>query len=137
MSSFDRRDVCAYRRGLNGIIFTRFGEYALADPQWTVPLPSDMSFPELAPLMCAGSTAYGAILNAIEGAPTEEKPDGGRFPGVSKGGWIAMVGIGGLGILGVQMAKAMGYKVVASENREYRIFDSGAGHSFNASCFRS
>lgn len=50
-----------------------------------------MSFPDAAPLMCAGSTIYNAILRA-------RKP---------KGSIIAIVGAGGLGYLGVQFAKVM------------------------------
>ncbi|KAF8605281.1 GroES-like protein [Ceratobasidium sp. AG-I] len=77
-------------------------EYMRADCNWTVKLPDAMSFEAAAPLMCAGSTIYNSILRA-------KRP---------KGSVIAIVGIGGLGYIGVQFAKAMGYKVVAVETRE-------------------
>lgn len=38
--------------------------------------------------------------------------------GIAKGQSIAIVGIGGLGVLAVQFAKALGYRVVAIDNRE-------------------
>lgn len=77
-------------------------EYILADPRFTVRLPEGLSFLKAAPLMCAGSTVYNSILNAKR----------------SKGDIIAMIGIGGLGHLGVQFAKVMGYKVVAVDMRQ-------------------
>lgn len=54
-------------------------------------LPDDMDFSTAAPLMCAGITIYGGILRAQ----------------VPKGGSIGIVGIGGLGHIGTQVAKCM------------------------------
>lgn len=80
-------------------------EYILADPAWTVHLPDTMSFETAAPLMCAGSTIYNSIQNAKQ----------------AKGSIIAIVGLGGLGHLGIQFCKAMGYKCVAVETRDAPI----------------
>lgn len=66
-------------------------EYMLADPIWTVKLPESMSFEVAAPLMCAGSTVFNSIHRANQ----------------PKGAVIAIVGVGGLGYLGVQYAKAL------------------------------
>jgi alcohol dehydrogenase, propanol-preferring len=77
-------------------------EYYLADPNWAVHLPDEMEYETAAPLMCAGSTIYHSILRADQ----------------SKGSIIAIVGLGGLGHLGVQFAKAMGYKCVAVDTRQ-------------------
>ncbi|CAE6455151.1 unnamed protein product [Rhizoctonia solani] len=77
-------------------------EYMRCDPVWTVKLPDTMSFEKAAPLMCAGSTIYNSIYRAKQ----------------PKGAVIAIVGIGGLGQLGVQYAKALGYKVVAVDTRQ-------------------
>ncbi|KAL5590466.1 hypothetical protein FOBRF1_014023 [Fusarium oxysporum] len=81
-----------------------FAEYASADPETTVKLPDSISFEQAAPLTCAGATVWGSL----EGATA----------GVSRGETIAIVGIGGLGHLGVQFAKALGFKVVAVDSRE-------------------
>ncbi|CAE6522474.1 unnamed protein product [Rhizoctonia solani] len=103
-------DVC--RSGTTNLCDTRenaginsdggFAEYMRADVNWTVSLPDEMPFATAAPLMCAGSTIYNSIIRA----------------GKLKGSIIAIVGTGGLGYLGVQFAKAMGYKVVAIETRQ-------------------
>ncbi|KAL1612213.1 hypothetical protein SLS60_000437 [Paraconiothyrium brasiliense] len=71
--------------------------------QTTVHLPEKVSFEQGAPLMCAGATVWGALQKL--------KPD------VQPGETVAVVGIGGLGQLGIQFAKAMGYKTVAIDNR--------------------
>ena len=80
-------------------------EYILADPLWTVNLPPSMTFETAAPLMCAGSTIYNSILNANQ----------------PKGSILAIVGLGGLGHLGIQFCKAIGYKCVAVDTREAPI----------------
>lgn len=54
-------------------------------------LPDSIQFATAACLMCAGITIYGAIKRA----------------NVPAGGSIAIVGIGGLGHIGTQLAKAM------------------------------
>ena len=61
-----------------------------------------MSFSVAACLMCAGATIYGGIKKA----------------GVAPGGSIAIVGIGGLGHIGTQLGKAMGYKIVAVDAKQ-------------------
>ncbi|KAF4339916.1 alcohol dehydrogenase [Fusarium beomiforme] len=81
-----------------------FAEYASADPETIVRLPDSISFEQAAPLTCAGATVWGSL----EGATA----------GLAKGETVAIVGIGGLGHLGVQFAKALGFKVVAVDSRE-------------------
>ncbi|KAI8248045.1 alcohol dehydrogenase [Colletotrichum sp. SAR 10_77] len=67
-----------------------------------VKLPDSISFPMAACLMCAGISIYGGIKRAA----------------VPPGGSIGIVGIGGLGHIGTQLAKAMGYKVVAIDVKQ-------------------
>lgn len=62
-----------------------------SDARFIVRLPDDMEFKVAAPLMCAGITIYGGIVRA----------------NVPKGGSIGIVGIGGLGHIGTQVAKCM------------------------------
>lgn len=61
------------------------------DTRFTVKLPDSIDFPKAACLMCAGMSIYGAVKRA-------EVPSGGS---------VAIVGIGGLGHIGTQLAKAM------------------------------
>ncbi|GAN80147.1 alcohol dehydrogenase AdhP [Acidocella aminolytica] len=74
-----------------------FAEYVVADPNYVGHLPDNVSFTEIAPILCAGVTVYKGLK------VTDTKPDD----------WVVVSGIGGLGHLAVQYAKAMGRNVVA------------------------
>ncbi len=74
-----------------------FAEYILADPNYVAHIPAGLAPRDAAPLICAGITTYKGIKE------TQARP----------GQWIAISGIGGLGHLAVQYAKAMGLHVVA------------------------
>jgi len=74
-----------------------YAEYVIADPRYVGHLPSNVNFTEMAPILCAGVTVYKGLKE------TETKP----------GEWVAISGIGGLGHLAVQYAKAMGMHVAA------------------------
>jgi D-arabinose 1-dehydrogenase-like Zn-dependent alcohol dehydrogenase len=62
-----------------------------------VSIPDELSFPEAAPLMCAGITTYNALRNS----------------GAQAGDVVAILGIGGLGHLGIQFASKMGFRTIA------------------------
>ncbi len=74
-----------------------FAEYALADAGYVGRLPDNIGFIEIAPILCAGVTVYKGLKM------TEAKP----------GQWVVISGIGGLGHMAVQYAKAMGLNVAA------------------------
>ncbi|OSM96135.1 zinc-dependent alcohol dehydrogenase [Lonsdalea populi] len=74
-----------------------FAEYCLADADYVGILPDDVEFNEIAPILCAGVTVYKGLKM------TDTKP----------GDWVVISGIGGLGHLAVQYAKAMGLNVAA------------------------
>jgi len=74
-----------------------FAEYLLADPNYVAHIPTGLTPTEAAPLICAGITTYKGVKE------TQARP----------GEWIAISGIGGLGHLGIQYAKAMGLRVCA------------------------
>lgn len=74
-----------------------FAEYVLADPNYVGHLPNNITFVDIAPILCAGVTVYKGLK------VTDTKP----------GDWVVISGIGGLGHLAVQYAKAMGLNVVA------------------------
>jgi alcohol dehydrogenase, propanol-preferring len=74
-----------------------FAPYMLAPAPYVVRLPDGLDFVEAAPLLCAGVTTYKALKE------TDTKP----------GDWVVISGVGGLGHLAVQYAKAMGLHVAA------------------------
>jgi len=74
-----------------------FAEYAIGAADYLARLPPRVDFASMAPILCAGVTTYKGIKE------TEAKP----------GEWIAISGIGGLGHIAIQYARAMGLHVVA------------------------
>lgn len=74
-----------------------FGEYMLVDAHFAPRIPEGADPHEVAPVLCAGVTAYKGLKM------TEVKP----------GQWVAISGIGGLGHIAVQYARAMGMRVIA------------------------
>ena len=85
-----------------------FAEYIVANPNYVAHIPAKLSATEAAPLICAGITSYKGIKE------TQARP----------GQWLVVSGIGGLGHLGVQYAKAMGLLVCAVD-----IDDSKLAHA--------
>ncbi|KEF53603.1 uncharacterized protein A1O9_10578 [Exophiala aquamarina CBS 119918] len=87
-----------------------FAEYAIVPSRFIVRIPEGVSDHLVAPILCGGVTAYKALK--VSGASQEQ--------------WVAISGAGGgLGSLGVQYAKAMGFRVVAIDvgeaKREYSL----------------
>jgi propanol-preferring alcohol dehydrogenase len=74
-----------------------YAEYVVADARYVAHMPANTDFVAMAPIICAGVTVYKGLKE------TETKP----------GEWVAISGIGGLGHLAVQYAKAMGMHVAA------------------------
>jgi D-arabinose 1-dehydrogenase-like Zn-dependent alcohol dehydrogenase len=60
-------------------------------------IPSELSDAEAAPMGCAGATTYNAL----------------RHTNALPGDRVAILGVGGLGHLGVQFARAMGFETIA------------------------
>lgn len=82
-----------------------YAEYAVADANYVGHLPDSADFIEIAPILCAGVTVYKGLKQ------TEVKP----------GEWVAISGIGGLGHVAVQYAKAMGMNVVAVDVADHAL----------------
>jgi len=96
-----------------------FAEYILADPDYVAHIPAGVTAVEAAPLICAGITTYKGIKQ------TEARP----------GEWIAISGVGGLGHLAIQYAKAMGLLVCAVDIDDGKLAHAnkiGADLVFNA-----
>ena len=72
-----------------------YQEYMLADANAVAKIPDGMEFTMAAPLMCAGITTYNALRHS------EARP----------GDVVGIQALGGLGHLGVQFARAMGFEV--------------------------
>ena len=82
-----------------------FAEYAIGAAPYVGRLPRNADFAEIAPILCAGVTTYKRIKE------TEAKP----------GEWLAISGVGGLGHVAVQYARAMGLHVVALDVTEAKL----------------
>nr|WP_300309859.1 alcohol dehydrogenase AdhP [Halomonas sp.] len=74
-----------------------FAEYTLADAGYVGHLPDNVGFVDIAPVLCAGVTVYKGLK------VTDTRP----------GQWVVISGIGGLGHMAVQYARAMGLNVAA------------------------
>ncbi len=74
-----------------------FAEYVIASQRFAAKLPHNVDYARMAPILCAGVTTYKGLKE------TEAKP----------GEWVAISGVGGLGHLAIQYAKAMGLHVAA------------------------
>jgi alcohol dehydrogenase, propanol-preferring len=96
-----------------------FAEYVIGAAPYIGRLPENSDLAEMAPILCAGVTTYKGIKE------TEARP----------GEWVAISGIGGLGQLAVQYAKAMGLHVAALDITEDKLAlarASGAEVAVNA-----
>lgn len=89
--------LCPHQQNSGYSVDGGFAEYVLASAAYVGHLPDGLSFVDAAPILCAGVTTYKGLKE------TDTKP----------GDWVVIVGVGGLGHLAVQYAKAMGLHVAA------------------------
>lgn len=89
--------LCESQQNTGYSVNGSFAEYALADANYVGILPENVSYAEIAPVLCAGVTVYKGLKM------TDARP----------GNWVVISGIGGLGHMAVQYAKAMGMNVAA------------------------
>lgn len=111
--------LCGEQQNTGYSVNGGFAEYVAADPAFLGHLPEGLDFAPAAPLLCAGVTVYKALKM------TDTKP----------GDHLVVSGIGGLGHLAVQYAKAMGRHVVAVDVAEPKLAlarDLGAEATVNA-----
>jgi propanol-preferring alcohol dehydrogenase len=88
--------------------YTRHGsmsQYAIASAAGLVRVPEELAAHIAAPLCCAGWTAFSAIRQAQ----------------LAPGQTLAVYGVGGLGHLGIQYARATGLRVVAADVAEEKL----------------
>lgn len=74
-----------------------YAEVMIAETRALTLIPDELTSTEAAPLLCAGITTFNALRKA----------------GLRAGDLVAIQGVGGLGHLGIQFARRMGFKTVA------------------------
>jgi propanol-preferring alcohol dehydrogenase len=74
-----------------------FAQYALGQADYLGRIPKNLPFVDAAPILCAGVTTYKGL----------------KQTGARPGEWVVISGVGGLGHVAIQYAKAMGLHVAA------------------------
>jgi D-arabinose 1-dehydrogenase-like Zn-dependent alcohol dehydrogenase len=104
------------KRKITGIDFDGgYAEYMIVGAEAVAAVPDDLPPEEVGPFMCAGVTVYNALRNS----------------GARSGDLVAIHGIGGLGHLGVQYARQMGFRTAAigrGKDKEALARKLGAHH---------
>jgi alcohol dehydrogenase, propanol-preferring len=91
--------------GVGWTINGGYAEYVRVPASRVIPLPPQIDFVDAASLFCAGLTAYAGFKNAA----------------LKPGQRVAVLGIGGVGHLAIQIARAMGAEVIAITSTEEKI----------------
>lgn len=89
--------LCLEQKNSGYSVNGSFAQYALAQADYLGRIPENLSFVDAAPILCAGVTTYKGLKE------TEARP----------GEWVVISGIGGLGHVAIQYARAMGLRVAA------------------------
>jgi propanol-preferring alcohol dehydrogenase len=92
-----RETLCESQQNGGYSVNGSFGSFMLVNTAYAVRIPDGVDLLEVAPILCAGVTVYKGLK------VTDARP----------GQWVAISGIGGLGHIAVQYARAMGLRVVA------------------------
>lgn len=111
--------MCANRK-VTGIDYDGgYAEFMIAPAEALAAIPDEMPAEEAGPFMCAGVTVFNALRNS----------------GARAGDVVAVQGIGGLGHLGVQYARRMGFETIAlgrGKDKEPLARKLGAHHYIDA-----
>ncbi len=109
----------AHAHALGGAIDGTLREEVTLDQRAWVPLPAHLNYEEGATLGCAGVTAYNALFNG---------------PAIGEGDTVLVLGSGGVSIFALQLAKAVGARVVlttSDQRKAARARELGADHIVN------
>ncbi|WP_440712631.1 alcohol dehydrogenase AdhP [Gordonia sp. FQ] len=82
-----------------------FGEYMLVDERFAARIPDGCDPVEVAPILCAGVTVYKGL----------------KMSDVRPGQWMVISGVGGLGHVAIQYARAMGMRVAAVDVHDDKL----------------
>jgi len=88
--------------------FGGYSESVVVDQNFVLRVPANLDLAATAPLLCAGITTYSPL----------------RHWNVGPGKKVGIVGIGGLGHMGVKLAKAMGAQVVVFTSSDSKTADA-------------
>jgi len=91
-----------------GMTFGGYSESIVVDEAFVLQVPGNLDLAATAPLLCAGITAYSPL----------------RHHAVTKDQKVGIVGLGGLGHMGVKLAKAMGANVVVFTTSLNKVEDA-------------
>jgi alcohol dehydrogenase, propanol-preferring len=111
--------LCGQQHNTGYSVNGGFAEYIIASAAFAARLPANADFAAIAPILCAGVTTYKGLKE------TEARP----------GEWVVISGVGGLGHVAIQYAKAMGLKVAAIDIAEDKLAlarSTGADLAVNA-----
>jgi alcohol dehydrogenase (NADP+) len=93
---------------LGGTTFGGYSESIVVDEAFVLQIPKHLDLAATAPLLCAGITTYSPL----------------RHNKVREGQKVGIVGLGGLGHMGVKLAKAMGAHVVVFTTSANKVEDA-------------
>lgn len=92
-----------------------YSESIVVSEHFVLTMPEGIDLPSAAPILCAGITTYSPL----------------RHHGVGKGHKIGVIGMGGLGHMGVKLAKALGADVTVFTRSDAKVEEAkqhGADH---------
>jgi alcohol dehydrogenase (NADP+) len=92
----------------DGITYGGYSENIVVDKAFVLKIPKHLDLAATAPLLCAGITTYSPM----------------RHHNVTKGQKVGVVGLGGLGHVGVKLAKALGAHVVVFTTSSNKVEDA-------------
>ncbi len=91
-----------------GITYGGYSENIVVDKEFVLKIPKNLDLAATAPLLCAGITTYSPL----------------RYHNVTRGQKVGVVGLGGLGHMGVKLAKALGSHVVVFTTSPSKVEDA-------------
>ena len=96
---------CTNQRAHGYTVNGAFAEYVIVKEKFAAVIPEELASLAAAPLMCAGVTAYGGVMKA----------------GLAPGKVAVILGCGGLGQYGIQIAKRTGATIIAIDTSETKL----------------
>jgi propanol-preferring alcohol dehydrogenase len=97
--------LCPHQHNTGYSVDGGYAEYVLAPAAYVGRLPDGLDFAAAAPILCAGVTTYKGLKE------TDTRP----------GDWVVISGVGGLGHVAVQYARAMGLHVAAVDVADEKL----------------